>query len=61
MNGANEVAVAAFLGYRCAWMDIVRAIEYALEHAAFRSTPTLDDYAAADEEARRLAAEFLRC
>lgn len=61
MNGANEVAVAAFLGHRCAWTDIVRTIEHALEHAAFRSTPTLDDYAAADEEARRLASEFLHC
>lgn len=61
MNGANEVAVAAFLGHRCAWMDIVRAIEYALAHADFRSAPTLDDYAAADREARRLAAELLKC
>ena len=59
MNGANEVAVAAFLGHRCAWTDIVRAIEYALEKAAFTAAPTLDDYAAADAEARRLAAEFL--
>lgn len=59
MNGANEVAVAAFLEHRCAWTDIVRTIEHALEHAVFRSTPTLDDYAAADGEARRLAVEFL--
>ena len=61
MNGANEVAVAAFLGHRSAWTDIVGAIEYALAHAAFRSTPTLDDYAAADAEARRLATEYLKC
>lgn len=61
MNGANEVAVAAFLGHRCAWSDIVRAIEYALAHADFRSGPTLDDYAAADCESRRLAAELLKC
>lgn len=26
MNGANEVAVAAFIGHKCAWLDIVRAI-----------------------------------
>ena len=61
MNGANEVAVAAFLGHRCAWTEIVRAIDYALEHAAFTKAPSLDDYAAADAEARRLAAEYLKC
>ena len=59
MNGANEVAVAAFLGGRCAWLDIVRAIEHALNRASFAAAPTLADYAAADGEARRLAAEFL--
>ena len=59
MNGANEVAVAAFLGGRCAWLDIVRAIEHALNRASFAAAPTLADYAAADGEARRLAAEFI--
>lgn len=43
MNGSNEVAVAAFLGERCRWTDIVRAIEYALTRAAFSAAPTLDD------------------
>lgn len=60
MNGANERAVAAFLAGECPWLEIVRAIEYALEHAAFIPRPTLDDYAAADSEARRLAAEYLK-
>ncbi|WP_302366132.1 1-deoxy-D-xylulose-5-phosphate reductoisomerase [uncultured Alistipes sp.] len=60
MNGANERAVAAFLAGKCPWLEIVRAIEYALEHAAFTLRPTLDDYAAADDEARRLAAEYLK-
>ena len=60
MNGANEVAVAAFLDRKCAWLDIVRTIEHALQHASFVARPSLDDYAAADAEARRLAAEFLR-
>lgn len=59
MNGANEEAVAAFLAGRCAWLDIVRAIEYALGHAAFVAAPSLDDYAAANDEARTLAARFL--
>ena len=59
MNGANEVAVAAFLGRKCAWLDIVRAIEYALGRASFAAAPTLGDYAEANDEARRLAAEYL--
>ena len=60
MNGANEGAVAAFLARKCAWLDIVRAIRYALEHAAFVPSPTLADYAEANAEARALAAEFLQ-
>ena len=59
MNGANEEAVAAFLERRCAWLDIVGAIEYALARAAFVAAPTLADYAASNDEARRLAAEYL--
>jgi len=60
MNGSNEVAVGAFLAGRCAWLDIVRTIEYALTKADFKLNPTLEDYAASNEESRRLAAEFLK-
>lgn len=60
MNGANEVAVAAFLNEKCGFNDIVGSIEYALERASFTASPTLEDYAASNEEARRLAAEYLR-
>ena len=60
MNAANEVAVAAFLDRKCAWLDIVRTIEHALQRASFVARPSLDDYAAADAEARALAAEFLK-
>ena len=60
MNGANEVAVAAFLAKRCGYLDIVRTIEHALEEATFVARPTLDDYAASDAEARRIAREFLK-
>lgn len=59
MNGANEVAVAAFLARRCRWTEIVRAIAHALERASFVARPSLDDLAATDAEARRLAAEYL--
>ena len=60
MNAANEVAVAAFLDRKCAWLDIVCTIEHALQRAPFVARPSLDDYAAADAEARALAAEFLK-
>ncbi len=59
MNGANEVAVAAFLSRRCRYPDIVGAIRHALEHASWCASPDLDGYAAADCEARALAGEFL--
>ncbi len=60
MNGANEVAVAAFLEKRCSYLDIVRTIEYTMTHADFSLTPSLEVYAAADRESRRLAAQFLK-
>lgn len=60
MNGSNEVAVAAFLSHKCGYLDIVRSIEYALEKAQFISHPTLEDYAAADLESRRLAKQYLK-
>ena len=59
MNGANEVAVAAFLAGKCGYTDIVKTIEYALQKSQFVAKPTLDDYAANNEESRALAQEFL--
>jgi 1-deoxy-D-xylulose-5-phosphate reductoisomerase len=60
MNGANEVAVAAFLDHKCGYLDIVGSIEYALNKAQFVKNPTLEDYAAANIESRRLACEYLK-
>lgn len=60
MNGANEVAVAAFLDHKCGYLDIVGSIEYALNKAQFVKHPTLDDFVAADAESRALAREFLK-
>lgn len=59
MNGANEVAVEAFLTRKCGYPDIVGSIEFALRRAGFAAEPTLDDYAAADREARTLARQYL--
>ncbi len=60
MNGANEVAVAAFLDGKCRYTDIVKALEYALAKSQFTVTPSLDDYAANNQESRSLAREFLK-
>ncbi len=60
MNGANEVAVAAFLEGKCSYLDIVRTIEYAIAKADFHLSPSLDIYAEADIESRRLATQFLK-
>ena len=60
MNGSNEVAVAAFLGHKCGYLDIVGAIRYALDNATFTQNPTLDDYDRANDEARELARRYLK-
>ncbi len=60
MNGANEIAVEAFLGGQCGYLQIVESIEYALSRCDFKLNPTLDDYALANVQSRRLAAEYLK-
>ena len=60
MNGANEVAVAAFLTDKCRYTDIVKTIEHSLAKAEFVAQPLLSDYAEIDAESRRLAREFLK-
>lgn len=60
MNGANEVAVEAFLNGRCRYNDIVGAIDYALSKAQFVAQPQLSEYAEIDAESRCLAREFLK-
>lgn len=59
MNGANDVAVAAFLGGRCGYNDIVGAIEYALGKSVFVQSPSAEDLAQTNDEARALAAEYI--
>ena len=60
MNGANEIAVAAFWAGKCRYTDIVGTIEHALTKAQFVAQPSLSDYAEIDAESRRLAREFLK-
>ena len=59
MNGANEVAVAAFLRGEIGFMDIPRVICGSLERVDFIDRPTLDDYIATDGVARSVARELL--
>ena len=60
LNAANEVAVAAFLDGKIAFLAIPRLIERVL--AALPTVPVraLDDVLAADEAARAAAAELMR-
>ena len=60
MNGANEVAVAAFLAHKCKYTDIVGAIRYALDNASFEKSPTLSIYDDANIESRELARRHLK-
>lgn len=59
MNAANEVAVRAFLEGKIKYTGIVEVIESTLDKTGFVNNPSLDDYAACDAEARRLAKEFI--
>ena len=60
MNGANEVAVAAFLRGEIKYIDIQRVIMGTLERVQFVATPTIEDYAASNEESRRIAREIIQ-
>ncbi len=60
LNGANEVAVAAFLDHKCHYLDIVKTIEHTLSRATFVAKAGLDDYAEANREARAIAGEYLK-
>lgn len=60
MNGANEVAVAAFLNGEVSFVEMSDVIDYTMANGAFIHQPSIDDYVASDAEARRLAYEFIR-
>jgi 1-deoxy-D-xylulose-5-phosphate reductoisomerase len=59
LNGANEVAVTAFLEGRIRWADIARVIEEALSGFVVVQPDGLDDVLAADREARARAGEAI--
>ena len=60
MNGANEVAVASFLGGRIKYIDIAHVIQQTLSRVTFVAHPSVEDYALSNEESRRIAEEIVR-
>ena len=58
-NGANEVAVEAFLGGRVRFGEIARCVRAALEGVPQRSVASLDGVFLADREARAFAQTYL--
>ena len=58
MNGSNEVAVASFLKGEIKYIDIQSVIMGTLEKAQFVANPSIEDYAASNEESRRIAREI---
>ena len=59
MNGANEVAVAAFLEGRIRFQEIPEIIADVLAHCVFIAEPGLEQIYSTDFEAKRLAATLV--
>lgn len=59
LNAANEVAVDAFLTDRIRFLEIPDIIEDCMNKVSFVKSPTLEDYAACDNESRIKAQELI--
>lgn len=59
LNAANEVANEAFRQHRCGFLDVPRIIEKTMLRVPFDAHPSLDIYLQTDNEARRVAEEFI--
>ncbi len=58
-NGANEVAVSAFLNGRIGFLDIGRAVANAVNKAPSKEQYTIDELFDADRASREITEEFL--
>ncbi len=58
MNGANEVAVARFLGREIGFYDIPALVQKALDRVPFTPNPSLEQILEADRLARRAVIEL---
>ena len=59
LNAANEVVNEAFRQHRCGFLDVPRIIEKTMQRVPFDAHPSLDIYLQTDNEARRVAEEFI--
>lgn len=59
MNAANEVAVAAFLQEKIAFLDIPETIAAIMAKCRFVAQPSLDDLLQTDTETRQLTIDYL--
>jgi 1-deoxy-D-xylulose-5-phosphate reductoisomerase len=59
MNAANEVVVEAFLQEKIRFTDMPGIIEQTLSKVTFLSSPTLEDYAETDSQARIIAGKLV--
>lgn len=59
LNGANEVAVEAFLNNRISFVQIPQAIEYAMDIHAVSQHPDIRDILEADQWARQTAGSWI--
>lgn len=59
VNAANEIANAAFRRNEIRFTDIYPTIMETIERMPFNPSPTLADYIATNEEARRIASEII--
>lgn len=59
MNGANEIAVEAFLKEKILFHHIPHIIEKTMKKCSFVPAPSIDDIYATDLQAKRLAAELI--
>lgn len=60
LNAANEVAVAAFLDRRIAFLDIAAIVEHTMERYDPAAPGAIEDVIAIDREARNKAAEAMK-
>lgn len=59
INGANEIAVRAFLDGRIRFTDIYRLIDSVLQKVPFVEAPQPDDFVDTNESSRRLATQLI--
>jgi 1-deoxy-D-xylulose-5-phosphate reductoisomerase len=59
LNAANEEAVAAFLGRRISFLDILRTVEEVLAQADATTARSIDDVIDIDRKARALAQDLM--